>query len=404
MSRSRERLSLPLARRVVLAAQGFAEPRPRGAVTAAHVKRVIDRIGLLQIDSVNVLVRSHYLPLFSRLGPYAHDLLDRLAYRRRHLFEYWGHEASLLPAGTQPLWRWRMREARAGAGVYGELHRFAETNRGYVERVLAEIRERGPLGASELSEAGKSTGSWWGWSEGKKAVEWLFWTGDLTTAERRNFERVYDLPERVLPAHVIAAPTPSREEAQRALMLQAIRSLGIATERCLRDYFRLGVEDTKARLAELADAGLILPVAVDGLERITFLDPDARFPRHIEACALLSPFDSLVFDRERTEALFGFRYRIELYTPQPKRQYGYYVLPFLLGERIAARVDLKADRAGSRLLVHGAFAEAGEEPGAIAPALAEELRLMAQWLGLGEVAVGDRGDLAARLRRQRLLA
>jgi hypothetical protein len=404
MSRPRERLSLPLARRVALAAQGFGKPRPSGAVTAAHLKRVIDAIGLLQIDSVNVLVRSHYLPLFSRLGPYAHDLLDRLAYRKRHLFEYWGHEASLLPAETQPLWRWRMAEARDGDWVYSELSRFARENSAYVRRVLEEVRERGPLGASELSEAGKSTGSWWGWSKGKKAVEWLFWTGDLTTAERRNFERVYDVPERVLPAHVIAAPTPAREEAQRALLLQAIRSLGIATERCLRDYFRLGVEDAKRRLAELAEAGSILPVAVDGLERAAFLDPQAQFPRRIEASALLSPFDSLVFDRERTEAIFGFRYRIELYTPEPKRQYGYYVLPFLLGERIAARVDLKADRAGSRLLAHGAFAEAGEEAKVVAPALAGELRLMADWLGLEEVVIGDRGDLVAELRRQKLSA
>ncbi len=400
MGGRRERIGIDAARRIALAAQGFAEPRPAGPVTARHVRRVLDRIALLQIDSVNVLVRSHYLPLFSRLGPYPHALLEQLAYaRKRELFEYWAHEASLLPLAIQPLLRWRMEDARTGIGLYKDLTAFARERGDYLDRVRAEIGDRGALGASELTEAGPSRGAWWGWSDGKIALEYLFWAGEVTTATRRNFERVYDLPERVLPDAVLASPAPARDEAQRALLRLSLQAHGIASERCLRDYFRLGIDDGRARLAELVEAGEALPVEIRGLERPYYLDPSAKHPRRIEACALLSPFDSLVFERDRTQTLFGFRYRLELYTPAEKRQYGYYVLPFLLGDRIAARVDLKSDRATSRLLVHAAYGEPGEDTRAVVSALAAELLLMAQWLGLERVAVGERGDLAGALGR-----
>jgi hypothetical protein len=392
-------LSLIEARRLALAHQGLDQARPSGPVTAATIAGALNRLSLLQIDSVNVLVRSHYLPLFSRLGAYDPAHLDGLGIgKRRKTFEYWGHEASLLPVGLQPLLRWRMRDARDGR-CYGSLHRFATERRDFVERVLAEIRDRGPLGAGDLSQGGKASGGWWGWSDGKHAVEWLFWTGELTTHGRRNFERIYDLTERTLPARIATAPTPSREDAQRQLLRLALAALGVATERDLRDYFRMPVADTRARLADLVEAGEAWPVKVEGWRDVAYLPPRPNLPKTADAAALLTPFDSLVFERQRTERLFGFRYRIELYTPGHKRTYGYYVLPFLMGERLVARVDLKSDRANGRLLASGAFAEADVAAGAVAEALAAELRRLAGWLGLERVVVGRRGDLASPLRQ-----
>lgn len=346
-------------------------------------------------------MRSHYLPLFARLGPYDVSLLDGAAYngRRRQLFEYWGHEASLLPVTLQPRLRWRMERAARGTGVYGGLVRWARGNRAFVERVFAEVRERGPLAASELSDGGKSRGSWWGWSAGKHALEWLFWAGRVTTAARRRFERVYDVPERVLPSRVLATPTPTDDDAQRDLLRIAARALGVATARDLRDYFRLDAADTKRRIAELVDARVLVRAEVEGWREPAYVDP--RVPRRdrITARALLSPFDSLVWARERTERVFGFRYRIALYTPAARRTHGYYVLPFLLGDRLVARVDLKADRQARVLRVPAAYAEAGVDPDAVVPALADELAEMARWLGLDTVAVAARGDVARALRR-----
>ncbi|MEZ5925245.1 MAG: crosslink repair DNA glycosylase YcaQ family protein [Hyphomicrobiaceae bacterium] len=392
-------LSIAEARRAVLAHQGLAADRPQSKPSAQAIAAQLERLSLLQIDSVNVLVRSHYLPLFSRLGTYDPADLDGLAVgKRRKTFEYWGHEASLLPVDLQPLFRWRMEDARTGRDCYAQLHRFATERRDYVARVLCEIRDRGPLGAGALTEGGKASGGWWGWSDGKHAVEWLFWTGDLTTHERRNFERIYDLTERALPTRVATAPTPSREEAQRALLRRALNALGVATERDLRDYFRMPVAETRARLADLVEAGEALPVQVEGWKDIAYRPPKLLLPRRVDATAVLTPFDSLVFERRRTERLFGFRYRIELYTPERKRTYGYYVLPFLMGDRLVARVDLKADRAKGRLLAAGVFAEPAADPGAVAPALAEELNRLARWLGLERVVVGRRGDLSTPLR------
>jgi uncharacterized protein YcaQ len=358
--------------------------------------RQLGRLGLVQIDSVSAVVRSHYLPLFSRLGPYPRDELDQLAYagRRRRLFEYWGHEASLLPVEAQPLFRWRMARARAGQGIYGGIARFARERAAFVEAVLQEVRRRGPLAAGELAQGGRGEGGWWGWSDGKLALEFLFWAGLLTTGTRRGFERVYDLSERALPRAVLAAPTPEPEAAQRELLRCAARALGVATARDLRDYFRLDAADVPARLAELAEAGELLPIAIEGWAQPAWLDPAARLPRRIEAQALLSPFDSLVWERERNERLFGFRYRLEIYTPAHKRIHGYYVLPFLLDDRLVARVDLRSDRKAGCLRVLAAHFEPSVHHLAVLEPLARELRLLAVWLGLERVVWSEGGEPA----------
>jgi uncharacterized protein len=395
-----ERLSAAQARRVALAAQGFADPPPAGPPTRRHLARVFDRVGLIQIDSVNVLVRSHYLPAYARLGPYAPALLEAAAWgRQRMLFEYWGHEASLLPLELQPLLRWRMAMARDGIGVWPGLKRLYQEHGAFIEAVAKEIERRGPVSAGELEQGGKAKGGWWGWSDGKRALEWLFWTGRVTTATRRGFTRLYDLTERVLPREITGAPTPSREDAQRELVRRAARALGVATEGDLRDYFRMGVDETRARIAELAEAGELIPAAVEGWNRPAWLDPAAARPRKVAAAALLSPFDSLVWRRERTERLFDFRYRLEIYTPAHKREHGYYVLPFLQGDAITARLDLKSDRKASALLVQSAHVQPGRELDEISGPLKAELDRMAAWLGLVEVRVEGREPLAERLRR-----
>src|SRR5215212_1276052 len=339
------RLSAAQARRMALAAQGFADPAGTREPDGWALRRVLDRVGLFQIDSVNVLQRAHYLPLFSRLGAYDTALLDRAAHRApRRLFEYWGHEASLLPVATQPLLRWRME--RAGDDAWGGVRRIQRERPELVERVLAEVRDRGPIAASEVveEEMPARTGPWWDWSDVKRAFEWLFWSGQITSARRRGFERLYDLPERVLPPAVIATPTPPVAEAQRELVRVAARSLGVGSERDLRDYFRLPVAEAKLRIAELVEADELWPVEVEGWTVPAYLHREARIPRAVSARALVGPFDSLVWERSRAERLFGFRYRIEIYVPKPKRVHGYYVLPFLLRDRLVARVDLKADR------------------------------------------------------------
>ncbi len=400
MARRRESISLSEARRIALAAQGLAQPRPAQA-GPANVRRVVRALGLVQIDSVNVLVRSHYLPLYSRLGDYPVQALDDAAYsgRSRALFEYWGHEASLLPVRTQPLLRWRMERARRGVGLWGSVARFGREHPATCTRVLEEIRARGPLGVSDLRETtGRRRSNWWGWADHKIALEWLFWTGQVSTHSRRRFERIYDLTERVLPARILSAATPPEHDAQRELLRIAARALGVATERDLRDYFRLSVADARARIAELVEAGELRPVEVERWKQAAYLRSGARAPRNVSATALLSPFDSLVWERDRTERLFGFRYRLEIYTPARRRQHGYYVLPFLLGDRLVARVDLKSDRPRGALKVLAAHCEPDADPTAVAPPLREELARMAGWLGLGRVAVSRRRGFTQALR------
>lgn len=400
------RLSAAAARRIALAAQGFADPRPRGRVDARHLRRVLERVGILQLDSVNVFSRTHYMPLFSRLGPYPRETLDRLTAHtagpiRRELFEYWAHEASLVPVELQPFLRWRM--ARADADAWGGMRRIAQEHPHLVEEVLELVREQGPIRANDTSAAERARrrpGEMWNWHEGKVALEYLFWSGQVTAARRVNFERRYDLPERVLPAEVVATPTPTVEEAQRELLRVSARAHGVATEPDLGDYFRLPRAESKARVAELVEAGELLPVTVEGWDAPAYLWPAARRPRRVRARALLSPFDSLIWFRPRTERIFGFRYRIEIYTPAEKRVHGYYVLPFLLDEELVARVDLKSDRQAGVLRVQGAYAEDGvaAEPARVAAELAAELRSVAGWLGLERgVEVAGRGDLAPAL-------
>ncbi|NEK86805.1 winged helix-turn-helix domain-containing protein [Blastococcus saxobsidens] len=394
-----ERLPAALARRIALAAQGFAEPRPATAVGTRQLRRLTDRLAVLQIDSVNVLSRSHYLPAFSRLGPYPRPVLDALSNRRHELFEYWAHEASFLPARLHPFLRWRMAAAEQEA--WGSMTRVQRERPEYVAALLDRIRVDGPLKASQLQEERPNRpGSMWNWHAGKAALEYLFFTGALTaTARTAGFERVYDLPERVLPADVLAVPTPSRPDAVRELVRTAARALGVATETDLRDYFRLTPADARAAIAELVEAGELQPAEVAGWARPAYLDPAARRPRWIRARALLSPFDSLVWERPRVERIFGFRYRLEIYTPAEKRVHGYYVLPFLLGDRLVARVDLKADRQAGVLRVQAAHSEEGVDRPGVAAALAEELRLMAGWMGLSDVVVAQRGDLWPDLDR-----
>lgn len=344
------------------------------------------RLRVIQLDSVNVLERAHYLPAFSRLGPYERSLLDRLAHRApRTLFEYWGHEASLIDVRLQPSLRWRMARARDEA--WGGMRRIAHERPELVAAVLDEVRERGPLRAADLAHhEGREhvRGDWWSWSDVKRSLEYLFWAGEITSARRVHFERRYDLPERVLPRAVIEAPTPDLADAQRTLLAAAADALGVATAADLRDYFRISAADAAPRIAELVESGAITPVRVEGWRQQAFLVAGARIPRRASASALLCPFDPLIWSRDRAERLFGFRYRIEIYVPEHKRQHGYYVFPFMLDGSIVARVDLKADRAGGALIVKAAHAEP-HSPVKTGELLAAELESLAGWLGLSAI-------------------
>ncbi|TCV96784.1 winged helix-turn-helix domain-containing protein [Biostraticola tofi] len=386
-------ISVSEARRFALTAQGFNGFRRQGAMSAAQLKRSIDRLGLLQIDSVNVLVRAHYLPLFSRLGAYERTLLDAvIAARPKRLFEYWGHEASLLPIDCQPLLRWRMARALDGQDIWTQLKPFARERRAEADALLDRIRTEGPLAASDVAGSSASKGMWV-WSEAKHALEWLFWAGLIATTHRRSsFERVYDLPERVLPGTLLNLPTPSGADARRALLARAGRALGIATADDLRDYYRLGAQDVRLPIAQLVEEGTLCPVRVRGWRQPAYLHQDARAGRKMEGAALISPFDPLIWHRPRTERLFGFRYRLEIYTPAHKRQHGYYVLPFLLDGRLVARVDLKADRQAATLRVQRAHIEP-DAPASTLDRLYEELRLMAAWLGLPNLAIAPAANI-----------
>jgi uncharacterized protein len=380
---------------MALAAQGFTDPRPAGRVDRRHVRRVFDRVGLIQIDSVNVLVRSQELPLFARLGPHPRDVIARMC-ADGELFEYWAHEASLLPIETLPLFRWLMA---SGDRLWAGMRRIAEEQPELLDELLAEVAARGPLAASDFEGRVGKAGPWWGWDHTKRGLEVLFSRGQVSARRRGNFEREYDLLHRMLPAPHVEAPAPDEHEARRQLILRSARSMGVATVADLCDYYRLNVPRTRPVIAELVEEGALLPATVEGWKQPAFVHPEARVPRWVRARALLSPFDSLIWHRDRTERLFDFHYRIEIYVPAPKRVYGYYVLPFLLGDRLVGRVDLKADRAASVLRVRGAYAEAPASPPEVAEELAAELALMAGWLGLEDgVVVEPRGDLAAALR------
>lgn len=397
--RKRVRFSAAEARRIALAAQGFVAARPPSP-SRRHFNALLERLGLVQIDSVNVLVRAHYMPFFSRLGPYPIEWLDEAAYhvRKRRLFEYWGHEASLIRLDLLSYLGWRMRKSAAGEGVWSSVRNIAQEQPELLRRIEIEIRDRGPMSAGQLEKvllSERRTAGWWGWSDCKRAVEWLFWVGRLTTANRRNFERIYDLTERVFPE--FRAEEISEAEGQRMLIQVAAKALGIATASDLRDYFRLTPEGGRRGIAELTSAGELIQVDVEGWSQPAFLDPNARLPRQLEIRALVSPFDPLLWDRRRAERLFGFRYRIEIYTPAHKREHGYYVVPFLLGDAFVARLDLKADRATGTLKVLAAHYEPEVKPKEIVEPLGSELSALARWLSLERITVSKRGNLAPAL-------
>jgi uncharacterized protein YcaQ len=389
-------LTVLQARRIALAAQGFTRSRP-DAVAARHVQKVIDRLGFFQIDSVNVLQRAHYMPLFSRLGAYDTELLHRAAGRKpRRLFEYWAHEAALVDVNLWQAFQFRME---SGARMWGGIKRVYDEKPEFVEWVLEEVRANGPLTAREVEhDVPREKDNWgWNWSEVKTALEYLFYKGQVTAARRNSaFERVYDLPERVIPPAQLNAPPLTAREAHGVLVSHAARALGVATAQCLRDYFRMDPTQTKAAIDDLVESGELIPTTIAGWKRPAYLHRDAVQPRKVSARALLSPFDPLVFERTRTEQLFDFRYRIEIYVPAEKRVHGYYVLPFLLGDRLVARVDLKAERQASTLIVHGAWAE-DHAPESTATELAAELSVMAGWLGLDRISPPSKGDLAGEL-------
>ncbi|MCW2631002.1 crosslink repair DNA glycosylase YcaQ family protein [Mycobacterium sp.] len=398
-------LTAAQARRVAVAAQGFAEPKPRGPVTRAHLRRLISRIQVLQLDSVSVAVRAHYAPVFSRLGAYDRDVLERAAWSHsarspRLLVEYWAHEAALMAVDDWPLLRWRMREythGRWGTHIVKKNPRMADD-------VVAAVKELGPATAGQIeahlgAEQRGRKGPWWDRSDTKWVTEALFAAGVLTTATRVGFARHYDLTENVLPPEVVARKIDD-EEAVRELTLRAASALGVGTEADIRDYFRLAAQQVKPALGKLVADGELERVDVAGWNAPAYLRAGQMVPRLDRGTALLCPFDPLIFFRPRVQRLFDFHYRIEIYVPAAKRQYGYYVWPFLLDGRLVARVDLKAERTRDALHVVGAFAEDGQQRSRVVEALAPELAAMASWLGLGDVTVGDRGDLAPALRRQ----
>jgi uncharacterized protein len=404
-------LSLSEARRLAVASQGFG-PRP-SSHSVGQLRKLAARLHAFQIDSVNVLARAHYVPAFARLGPYPISALDSLAYSRRELFEYWGHAACLMPISLYPIVRYRMHRHTERTQEYMRSERGA-----YMAKVYAEVAERGPLAAADLSAPGKRSGNWWGWGAGKAALEQLYEAGLVAIAGRRGFERLYDLAERVIPRATLDAPAPPREEAMKQLICLGAKACGVGTFGDITGYFYtdgwrdrlppgpwegrpkgLAKPIAKRLVSELIEEGRLLAAKVDGWKEPAYIHPSARAPRTVEARALVTPFDSLVWDRGRLNRMFGMKYTIEIYVPAPKRVYGYYVFPFLLGDTLVARCDLKADRARRVLMVQSAFLEPGQDARRVVPELASELRQMQAWLELDRIEVAERGDLAAKLRR-----
>jgi len=402
-------LSLPEARRLAVASQGFGK-RP-ASPSLDHVRKLAAKIHVFQIDSVNVVARAHYVPAFARLGPYRTDVIDMLAYRKRELFEYWGHAASLLPIALYPLVRYRMRP--------DETREYMRSPRGAnLAKVFDEVGTRGPITAGDLSDPGKRVGKWWGWGEGKARLEHLYDAGLVAISGRRGFERLYDLAERVIPRSALDAASPPREEAMKQLICLATKAYGIGTFADIVGYFKTdGWQDrrppgpwwqkasegrakpiAKRLVAELVEEGRLLPARVESWSEQAYVNPGFRVPPSVEARALVTPFDSLVWERDRIDRLFGMQYTIEIYTPVEKRVYGYYVFPFLLGDTLVARCDLKADRDRRVLMVRSAHLEPGQTAKRVALALAEELRDVQTWLQLDSIEVANKGDLASKLR------
>ncbi|MCH8983657.1 MAG: YcaQ family DNA glycosylase [Acidobacteria bacterium] len=387
-------LSIDQARRYALAAQGFTDQRPSGRIDVRHFRRVLHRVGLVQLDSVNVFSRAHYMPFFSRLGAYERAALDRWLWRSGEQFEYWGHEASLIPIDQYPLWRWRMEAPWS----WNRVERIKKEDPGYLSRVLDQVRADGPLQTRDLESPGqRDANSMWGWSKGKVALEALFHQGDITVFDRVNFVRLYGATEDVIRDSALSAAGLSREEGQRQLVEMASRSMGVASLADLADYHRIRVPDARPLVEEMVQEGRLIEVEVEGWGTQAFLHPDARLPREVDGRALLSPFDSLVWCRPRVDRLWDFHYRIEIYVPEAKRVHGYYVLPFLLDGELVARVDLKTDRAREVLRVKGAWAEDGVDRVRVGRELRAELDSVALWLGMEDLEIVDNGDLTSFL-------
>ena len=402
MPRRLDALSISEARRLALTAQGFGATRTAAASSTSDVVALIKQLGVVQIDSVNVLVRSQELPLFARLGNHDRAALTN-ATEQGKIFEYWGHEAAHLPVEIQPLFRWKMNAARTGKVKHWGLTSFYRENKSYVHRVLKHIETNGAVTARVLSTRSTKKGTWWDWDEAKTALEYLFLTGQVMASGRgSDFARIYDLPERVLPARIVKRATPTEHEARSELLARAAIAQGIATADDLADYYRQRLSAAKPHIAELVEDGVLREVSVEGWRDKAYVhratNMTALVAKPVRATALLSPFDSLVWHRPRNERLFGFHYRIEIYTPKPKRRFGYYVLPVLCGEALVGRLDMKADRATSTLRVEGAYLEHGVSASKVVAPVAREVRSMAKWLALERVVVGRRGDFARPLR------
>jgi uncharacterized protein len=392
------RLSIAQARRAALAAQGFHRERPSGRVDRRHLRRAFDDMGIIQIDSVNVLVRSQELPLFARLGPHDRSLIPA-ATAAGEIFEYWVHEASHVPVSLHQFVRWRMQQPHGWKGV----NQIVEANPGLVKRVLNAIEDRGPMTAAELSPRTAPKSDWWDWDAAKAALEFLFWKGEIAATRRSNdFARLYDLPERVLPTAALAAATPDESDARSELIRRAVRHLGIGTLKDIADYHRQRVGDVQPLVEDLVRQGELVAISVEGWPNVAYASPQLHIPREVAARALLSPFDPVVWFRDRDERLYDFYYRIEIYTPAAKRRYGYYVLPFLLGDRIVGRFDLKADRANRVLKVQASWVEESDDTPTrrleIASEAIEELQEMSFWLGLTSIEIVERGSLAKEMR------
>ncbi|MBW3666502.1 MAG: winged helix DNA-binding domain-containing protein [Actinobacteria bacterium] len=387
-------LTVDQARRFALAAQGLTEGRATGRVDVRHFRKVLGQIGLVQLDSVNVFSRTHYLPFFSRIGPYDREALDDWLWGSGEVFEYWGHEASLIPTEHHRLFRWRMER-----GVkWNRMRQLEENHPGYIEEVFEQVEERGPLQTRDLRAPGeRDRSSMWGWSNGKVALEVLFLQGKVTVADRPNFTRMYDLTERVIPEEHLNTETPEGEEGPEELIMLAAEALGVGTAEDLADYYRISMPMARPIIRRLVDSERLTEVEVEGWGASAYLHPDATLPRSARGTTLLSPFDSLVWYRPRVERLWDFHYRIEIYVPEPQRVYGYYVLPFLLDGDLVGRVDLKSSRRDETLQVKGAFAEEGVDQKRVARALRRELDLIVEWLGLEDLVVARNGNLSELL-------
>jgi len=383
-------LSIKDARALALAAQGFDSPRTKTKSTTADAVTLIKKLGVIQIDSVNVLVRSQELPLFSRLGDHDRNAIPK-ATSQGKIFEYWGHEAAHLPVELHPMFRFKMHAARSGKLKHWGLTSFYAENKAFVKRILKHVEANGSISARELSTRTTKKSSWWDWDEAKTALEYLFLTGELMSCGRgSDFARVYDIPERVLPRKILQMSTPSETEARKELLVRAMRAQGVATMRDLADYYRQKPAVVKPLVSQLVEQGVLREVSVDGWQDKAYVHRNAQLPKRLFATALLSPFDSLVWCRPRNERLFNFHYRIEIYTPQAKRKFGYYVLPFMVNGEMVGRVDLKADRANSKLLVQSVHTEKRIKRAAINVTLGKELSLIAKFLNLNSRIVYDR--------------